>query len=139
MPETRTVFSNLVTAILGGRNVDAPSRSNDWITWEPTGELATLKPDLYGGAEIVISQQGPGTVRIKALRSSTFMRDTVPYLVKKTAQEGGFSVTINDPNPDTRMTLTCDKAVLSRVPSEARGAPDLSDAEVEVLGVWLKQ
>lgn len=138
MPGTPTTihFSNRVQALFDGTPVDLPARRSDWVEFSFDEPQATFKESIYGGGEGVVSVSTKGTLTVRALASSKFIRDTVPALIQKNQEEGYFDVSVNDENDDSKLAVTSESALVIKEGDVKRGGPELDEVEVQFTGVW---
>ena len=134
--ETKIHFSNRVQVHLDGVPVDLPGKRTDWLEFSFEGDLSTLRESVYGGGERVVSVSTKGTLTIRALAASSFIRDTVPALIAKMESQGYFPVTIKDENRDTKIAIVTDFGGVVKEPDTKRGAPELDEVEVRIDGFW---
>lgn len=138
MPEmtTKIHFSNRVQAHFDGSPVDLPAKRNDWLEFSFDGDISTLKESVYGGGERVVSVVTKGICTVRALATSSFVRDVVPRLIQKTQERGYFPITIKDENRDSKITIVTDFGGVVKEPVVKRGAPDLEEVEIQFDGFW---
>jgi hypothetical protein len=137
MPElvTKLFFSKYVTVHADKRPVDLPARREDWVEFAFDNPVSALKEGL-GGGERCICDSAAGKVTIRVLATSVFARDHLPALIQKTREEGGFLLTVQDQNEDSRCLVSCDSAGIDANEGVKRGANELGDVEIVMNGLF---
>ena len=134
--ETKVHFSDRVQVHVDGNPVDLPAKRSDWVEFTFDGDISTLRESVYGGGERVVSVVTKGTLTLRVLATSRFVRDVVPKLVEKTQNQGYFPITVKDENRDSKITIVTDFGGIVREPVVKRGAPELDEVEVVLDGFW---